>query len=219
MSSIGPHIPDNLPTNDAQESDEDDYTPALPPELAAARKAGPPAPPSRVLGPTFPTAPDPDSDDDVGPQPLPAHVRPPSPSAVDDFLAHEARRRQNALAASNPKPVRDAWMLVPPTRASASADPSRRGPRQFARTARAGDVDSSLWTETPAERQQRLADEVAGRKRPAGAPPRDAGADADADAGADGARKRRRDAEIRRGVEQHTVRPCRVGRRAVLTSL
>lgn len=140
MSSIGPHIPDHLlPTvtvtteNDAAESDEDDYTPALPPELAAARKiAGPsseptpgpttrrspsppPPPPRRVIGPSFPSArpthdvgpdSDSDSDADVGPRPLPAHVlatRRDEISGVDEFLEREARRRKNVEEASQPR--------------------------------------------------------------------------------------------------------------------
>lgn len=45
-------------------------------------------------------------------------------------------------------------------------DPSKLKGRQFSRGKTiAADNDSSLWTETPAERQQRLADEVQGKKR------------------------------------------------------
>ncbi len=76
--------------------------------------------------------------------------------------------------------------------------------RQFARTAAPSrNVDNSLWTETPAERQQRLADEVAGKRRRA--------VNADPDAGdeskeAESRKKRRRDEEIRKGVDEYTVR-------------
>ena len=77
-------------------------------------------------------------------------------------------------------------------------------PRQFARTAAPSrNVDTSLWTETPAERQQRLADEVAGKRR------RAVNADPDAlDESAElEARKRRRhDEEIRQGVNEYSVR-------------
>lgn len=75
-------------------------------------------------------------------------------------------------------------------------------PRQFARSAAPSrNVDNSLWTETPAERQQRLADEVAGKRRRAvNAEPADEGSEIDA-------RKRRRhEEEIREGVNEHTVR-------------
>ena len=85
-------------------------------------------------------------------------------------------------------------------------DPTKMKARQFRATA-APAVPSSasnLWTETPAERQQRIADEVSGKKKRA--------ANAD-DAPADGqdeqARrvKQKMDEEIRREVEAHTVRP------------
>ncbi len=72
--------------------------------------------------------------------------------------------------------------------------------RQFARTAQPSrDADNSLWTETPAQRQQRIADEVAGKRRRA----TDVSAvEEDADA-----RKRRKyEEEVRKGVEEHTVR-------------
>ena len=74
-------------------------------------------------------------------------------------------------------------------------------PRQFSRSAApAREVDSSLWTETPAERQQRLADEVSGKRRRAVNAEPDAGDDLDA-------RKRRKHEEdVRRGVEEYTVR-------------
>jgi hypothetical protein len=56
-----------------------------------------------------------------------------------------------------------------------------------------------LWTETPAERQQRLADEVSGRKRRAvNAEP--------VEEAIDGKKKRRMDEAIRRGVDEYTVR-------------
>lgn len=50
MSSIGPQIPTHLLTASANDNsdDDDDYTPALPPDLAAARaKAGPSLPQSK----------------------------------------------------------------------------------------------------------------------------------------------------------------------------
>ena len=79
-------------------------------------------------------------------------------------------------------------------------DPTKARPRQFARSAAPSreTSGSSLWTETPAERQQRLADEVAGRKR------RAANAEPEEDPH-DAAKRRRRDEHIRRGVEEHTV--------------
>lgn len=145
MSSIGPHIPEHLlPTvsaTTAAESDEDDYTPALPPELVTARKAAAPSakpspgsstrrspsPPKRTIGPAFPGArptrgvhpdSDSDSDADIGPQPLPTHglaTTREEPSGVQEFLEREARRRKNVEEAKQPKKlVREEWMLVPP---------------------------------------------------------------------------------------------------------
>jgi hypothetical protein len=80
-------------------------------------------------------------------------------------------------------------------------DPTKARPRQFARSVAPSrdNSGSSLWTETPAEKQQRLADEVAGRKRrAANAPPEEDSHET--------AKRRRRDEEIRREVEEHTVR-------------
>jgi hypothetical protein len=59
----------------------------------------------------------------------------------------------------------------------------------------------SLWTETPAERQQRLADEVMGRKRRA-VDQANSGPSEDPD------RKRRKqeEAAIKQGVDEYTVR-------------
>jgi len=116
MSSIGPQIPTHLLSNDATEesdpksasvgpqasaqeedSDEDDYAPALPPDILAAR-AAPPAP--KVLGPTFPGASasyqdDSDDDDDVGPKPLPAGSSSTSQAdGVKQFLELEESRRK-----------------------------------------------------------------------------------------------------------------------------
>ncbi|KAE9404367.1 hypothetical protein BT96DRAFT_916930 [Gymnopus androsaceus JB14] len=68
-------------------------------------------------------------------------------------------------------------MLVPPSKGDllATPDPPKlTKPRQFARSTPASSSNSkssssagNLWTETSAERQQRLADEVMGKKRPA----------------------------------------------------
>ena len=56
-----------------------------------------------------------------------------------------------------------------------------------------------MWTETPAERQKRIEDEVAGKKRRAV----DAVNESDE---VEAKVKRRRDDEVRRVVEEHTVR-------------
>ncbi|KAG2030772.1 hypothetical protein BDR03DRAFT_1016770 [Suillus americanus] len=220
MSSIGPQIPAHLlptvvPADDSDE--DDDYTPALPPDLAASRTAGPslpsksesntPPPKRQYVGPSLPRSQAPyddDSDSDVGPQPLPATYasRIKGQSGVEEFLEREERRRKLQEEASKPKKLqREEWMLVPPKSGDllASLDPTKARPRQFARSAAPSrdNSGSSLWTETPAEKQQRLADEVAGRKRrAANAPPEEDSHEV--------AKRRRRDEEIRRGVEEHT---------------
>ena len=83
-------------------------------------------------------------------------------------------------------------------------DPTKLNkPRQFSRsTATPKVVDNTLWTETPAERQQRLADEVMGKKR------RVENADPDLleeDAGEDAHKRRKREAALQRQVEEFTV--------------
>ena len=76
--------------------------------------------------------------------------------------------------------------------------------RHFSRsTAPPKKIDNTLWTETPAERQQRLADEVMGKRR------RTENADDDA-SGADAAearKRRKREAELQRQVDDYTVCP------------
>lgn len=79
---IGPQRPPSTQV----ESDEDDYTPALPPSHTAARPALPPDPDEE------------DSDDDVGPRPPPAgfSTRTAEEDAVAEFQAREERRRLQA---------------------------------------------------------------------------------------------------------------------------
>jgi hypothetical protein len=108
--------------------------------------------------------------------------------------------------ASKPKALqRDAWMLVPPSSSSALsslADPTKLKARQFNRSSAAGsarDAPSNLWTETPAERQKRIADEVAGKKRRAVEGVNEA-EEADAKV------KRRRDEQVRKAIDEHNVR-------------
>jgi len=93
--------------------------------------------------------------------------------------------------------------------AISALDPSKlTKPRQFARStpasssnANSSSAAGNLWTETPAERQQRLADEVMGKKRPATRVAADAQDD-------DIESKRRKlfDEDTRKGVHEHTRR-------------
>ncbi|KAJ7174518.1 hypothetical protein C8R46DRAFT_1252116 [Mycena filopes] len=195
----GPPVP---PKVDGSDSDSDnDYGPALPPDMR-----GPPCR-RRTYSPTYDRRVqyhDPnDSDDDVGPRPLPAGVGFAEQDAAKEFMAKEEKRRKEAEDAAKPKaPKRDEWMLVPPTSSVlGNLDPTKLKPRQFARTSAAPrGADNTLWTETPAERQQRLADEVSGKKRRAAN-----SGDAVSPAEELATRKRQRiDEELRRGVEEHT---------------
>ncbi|WWD20999.1 hypothetical protein CI109_105480 [Kwoniella shandongensis] len=232
--SLGP------PGPAAEEEDEDDYVPALPPHLAAARgnkgaapslgpSIGPSAPtvgpsigPSiPTVGPTLPPTTagpsrpppsylnqyDDDSDDDViGPRPVPtAGGEEEAGSAIREFMEREERRRKDAEEASKPQVrKREEWMLVPPTSGVLSnVDPLRKRPTTFSKsTAEPSDIDNTLWTETPAEKAQRIADEVAGVKRK-----KDKAGEriVSYEEEEDERRKRRRDREILQGVEKHTA--------------
>lgn len=78
-----------------------------------------------------------------------------------------------ALEAANPKaPQRDDWMVVPPTAGGArAADPTKIKARKFNSGPRSGGGSgggaageiSSIWTETPEQKRQRLENAVLGR--------------------------------------------------------
>ncbi|KAF9466931.1 hypothetical protein BDZ94DRAFT_1250113 [Collybia nuda] len=215
-SEIGPQIPPDLLKKDEDE-DEDDYVPELPPDMVASRATDPSAttPPTskRVVGPSMPSYPptyDPkyhsyysdDDDDDFGPKPLPAGVQHVDIDPVRQFMEKEEKRRKEVEEAAKPKTLkRDEWMLVPPSSSDllGNLDPTKLKARQFSRSAAPAqkNTDNSLWTETPAERQQRLADEVSGKKRRA--------VDAKPEEEPAKGKKRRTDEEvIRRGVDEYT---------------
>jgi hypothetical protein len=65
--------------------------------------------------------------------------------------------------------------------------------------------DNSLWTETPAERQQRIADEVTGKKRRAVDVANEEALNVAGSS--DRKRSKREEESIRRGVEEYTVGP------------
>jgi len=77
--------------------------------------------------------------------------------------------------------------------------------RQFNRSAAPSSSkkdDYSLWTETPAEKQQRLADEVSGKRRRA----TNVEDTVSPEEAAEARKRRKLDEEIRQGVSSHTVR-------------
>ncbi|KAJ7660849.1 hypothetical protein DFH06DRAFT_1129893 [Mycena polygramma] len=199
----GPQLPAPVPPNDADDDSEDDYAPALPPDMVASsskktrrRPHDAPGLPADYHDPN-------DSDDDVGPRPLPAGVNFEERDAVKEFMAKEEKRRKEVEEAAKPKaPKRDEWMLVPPTSSVlGNLDPTKLKPRQFARTsAPSKTTDTTLWTETPAERQQRLADEVSGKKRRAA----NSGDTVSAAEELETRKRQRIDEKLRRDVDEHT---------------
>ncbi|VUC29643.1 unnamed protein product [Clonostachys rosea] len=190
----------SMPTKNSEEIDlgddsDSDVGPA-PPKPAAA--AGPSLPPP-AKRPAPESDSDSDSDDDYGPAlPTAATARPvmgpAMPPSVDEG------------------PKRDSWMLAPPTDTGYSErDPTRIRARKFASKTSSSSGSkggvSSIWTETPEEKLQRLQDSVLGRS----APGKD-GSSAD-DARAREAEERNRkiaaNIESRRGeslYEQHSKR-------------
>lgn len=99
--SIGPALPagPQLPAREPpaeEDEDEDDYMPELPPDLAAARERAPPeASKRKVHGPSFPSGPAYDDDDDeVGPMPLPGGFVVEEKDGVTEFLEKEEKRRK-----------------------------------------------------------------------------------------------------------------------------
>ncbi|EIM92060.1 uncharacterized protein STEHIDRAFT_117150 [Stereum hirsutum FP-91666 SS1] len=194
-----------------EEEEEDDYAPALPPDLAASRSGtnSSAGPPKRVLGPSMGPArreEEEESEDEVGPVPLPQGVVLEEEDGVREFLEKEEQRRKAIEEAAKPKALkREEWMLVPPSASDllSNIDPTKlTKSRQFSRSTAPsrGQTDNSLWTETPAERQQRLADEVSGKKRRAENGPSREELEAEEEA----RKRRKKDMELKRDVEEHT---------------
>ncbi|KAI0063235.1 hypothetical protein BV25DRAFT_1824826 [Artomyces pyxidatus] len=210
--SVGPQLPQlasDTPAAQApryeeeEEEEEDDYAPALPPDLAAARSSAPRRQYGPARGPRREEEEEDSDEDDVGPTPLPVGVQQAERDPVREFMDKEEQRRKAIEEAAKPKALqRQEWMLVPPSSSDllSTLDPTKLSkPRQFSRsTAPARSTDNSLWTETPAERQQRIADEVMGKKR------RVENAEVDPDAEEDARKRRKRDEELKREVEEHT---------------
>lgn len=104
--SVGPHIPPELLAQ-AQSDDEEDYVPALPPDMIASRSAGPSNSSnstSKHLGISMlvPVTSSYDSrhysddedDEDVGPKPLPSGMKHVKTDAVKEFMEKEEKRRK-----------------------------------------------------------------------------------------------------------------------------
>lgn len=150
-----------------------------------------------------------DDDNEVGPSPMPANASGQSEGdGVKAFLEAEERRRKGLQGPAGSQVLkREEWMLAPPSASDllVSLDPKklRQAKKAFsAATAAERDqvIDNTLWTETPVERQKRLAEEASGKRK------RKANAEAELSK-EEVAEKRRRqeaDEEIRRRVDEHT---------------
>jgi len=186
-----------------------------------SRPIGPSLPPGyRPPSPT--TLPDPDfhnNDDDqedvAGPVPLPAHLAASSSSSHNEGVQalHDREQRLQELERiqqENQRPKRDEWMLLPPKELDlqASVDPTKIKARGFKQTSKphasssggsttATRTAGSLWTETPDERRQRLADEAVGKRRRAEEPGLDEHALLDL------SKRAKRDALMRHQVDLH----------------
>ncbi|KAF8329117.1 uncharacterized protein EI90DRAFT_3125426 [Cantharellus anzutake] len=228
--SIGPQLPleysRNLANEEDEDEDDDSYAPALPPDMLPPARSTFASAPMFIKRPSFPPRPvhdDVDNDDDYGPMPLPTGgsslLRKDRHDGVREFLEREETRKRNIEVidesrglysrkeAARPKKLkRDDWMLVPPKSSDllGHLDVTKLKARQFSRSS--GDKRESgpspLWTETPAERQKRIAEEVMGkRKRTEESGIADPAVDEEDIV--EERKRRKRDADINKVVEEH----------------
>ncbi|KAF8865360.1 hypothetical protein BDZ45DRAFT_668780 [Acephala macrosclerotiorum] len=182
-AAVGPSLPPSKNPDELDiesDSEDDGYGPAAPATKPASAAA---QPPKRVLGPAPPPASlsempshpaneDSDSSDsDYGPSLPPA---PGSAAEASYLMQRQTEEQESRQAAAQPaKPQRDDWMLVPPSDSdwTSRVDPTKLKNRKFAsgKGAKAPAEKSgisAIWTETPEQKRQRLADEVLGRSDP-----------------------------------------------------
>ncbi|KAI9842262.1 MAG: hypothetical protein M1838_003189 [Thelocarpon superellum] len=200
MPAIGPTLPPSLAAKRKHEEDDEELGPARPPAAdedgrrsvspATAEKRrrvlGPSLPPPSGSNPVAERAPSPpregddesSSDDGFGP------ALPPATAEAQREVEVQRQRWEDEVAREeqNKKPQREEWMLVPPTSDdwSSRVDPTKLRNRKFntgkgakAPVANAG-AEHALWTETPEQKRQRLANEVMGVTKPATEAPVDA---------------------------------------------
>ncbi|GAA5986008.1 hypothetical protein JCM10908_006369 [Rhodotorula pacifica] len=223
---FGPALPPDLQQDRQQSSRSTEHTPApvtgpqLPPHLTRPTPTasgstrsqptlGPTLPPRGAVEASYGTAGeglDDESDGEVGPLPPPVGQQVDDDNGVRLFREREEReRRKREEEAQDKKPKREEWMLVPPKEMDllSSMDTTKLKSRGFATGKAAqrasGSSDSSgvnLWTETPAERQERMRDEMLGKKRKAENAPMEEETD-------EARRKRLRDQQLKDEVERH----------------
>lgn len=227
---MGPQLPPHLQGKrkhddsggDSDSSDEGSMGPAPPSEKrrkvedepSEAKLAPEPAPKSGPrIGPTPPPGPldqrplsrqddDSESDDDYGPAPPPVQVAENAPvkSIFDQESTGETRKPEE-------KRRRDDWMMLPPQQDDLAArlDPTKLKARGFntGKSAKQGGGKggiSSIWTETPEERRQRLQDQVMGVKVD----------ESGSKATAKDHRKEQENEEKARKIREHNVSPLQI---------
>ncbi|EED15986.1 conserved hypothetical protein [Talaromyces stipitatus ATCC 10500] len=173
------------------EKDVKHFGPSLPPQSEIARPAdttddeptvtvkspkvvGPSRPPNHSQSDSEPQPEDSDdsSDDDFGPQLPPAGgTKPDTPKYEVDSRPPRRVLGEDIDSATTKKRQRDDWMLNPPGNSSwaSGMNPAALTNRKFmsgksARGNRSTEGADSVWTEDPAQKRQRLENEVLGIK-------------------------------------------------------
>ncbi|KAI8641755.1 hypothetical protein BD408DRAFT_367666 [Parasitella parasitica] len=179
----GPQIPQHIvdQKKSTEEEDPNDFAPALPPDLLEQRQKQQQQPNQRPavgrrrrpVGPSLPSGPIPSSTDDddflVGPAlPKDYNVEEEAKYSAIQAIEERARSTKEAMEqkeADKNKVERPAWMLVPPE-VDYLKNASSGKSRQFTnKTMAPEDLDSSGWTETPAEKQRRLEEQRLGKRK------------------------------------------------------
>ncbi|KAG0326049.1 hypothetical protein BGZ99_010188 [Dissophora globulifera] len=181
--SIGSSIGPSRPPPQEESVTTEDFAPALPPELVEARRiarekaqqASSTSTSKRVLGPSLPSSvsigsqrqyDEDDSDDDIVGPVLPSDLDREAlskQSRIREFeeRAERMRKKLNKVdeddqaTFKDTKTAREEWMMVPPESRLLGDDPLKVTARTFQKR-ELKPQDSSLWTETPGDREKRL---------------------------------------------------------------
>ncbi|KAI4268660.1 MAG: hypothetical protein LQ337_007718 [Flavoplaca oasis] len=192
MATVGPELPPHLlaKRKRQQEAEEQANPQRQPQSRSSSTSSTTSSKRRRTVGPAPPPAPI--SERPVSP-PSPQNTTEDSPSSSsdDDFgpslpptngATHLHQTPPISQATEDPTPVpqkREEWMLIPPSNTdwSSRIDPTKLKNRKFAtgKSARGASSSSSnpsssistIWTETPTQKRQRLEDEMLGIKAPA----------------------------------------------------